>query len=81
VKILNLGLLESEEVLEALREEIFTMCQLDHPNILRLEEVYESETQIFLIQVRCSLLLFERNQEQFLYFGSTHKNSSLLTVH
>jgi serine/threonine protein kinase len=50
VKVLNLGLVESNEVLERLREEIFTMCQLDHPNILRLEEVYESETQIFLIQ-------------------------------
>jgi calcium-dependent protein kinase len=53
VKVLNLGLLESDAVLECLREEIFTMCQLDHPNILRLEEVYESETQIFLIQELC----------------------------
>ena len=53
VKILNLGLLENDAVLECLREEIFTMCQLDHPNILRLEEVYESETQIFLIQELC----------------------------
>jgi len=65
VKVLNLGLIESEEVLEALREEIFIMCQLDHPNILRLEEVYESETQIFLIQELCSGGdLFDRLEEQ-----------------
>ncbi|KAG7374040.1 protein kinase domain containing protein [Nitzschia inconspicua] len=53
VKVLNLGLLVCDAVLDSLREEIFIMCQLDHPNILRLEEVYESETQIFLIQELC----------------------------
>jgi hypothetical protein len=42
VKCLDLGLIETEEGLHQLREEIFIMCQLDHPNIVRLEEVYES---------------------------------------
>jgi calcium-dependent protein kinase len=65
VKVLNLGLIENDAVLEALREEVFIMCQLDHPNILRLEEVYESETQIFLIQELCSGGdLFDRLEEQ-----------------
>jgi len=49
VKCLNIGLIESDEVLEALREEVFIMCQTDHPDIIRLEEVYESDSQIYLI--------------------------------
>ncbi len=65
VKCLELNLVESDEVLEPLREEIFVMCQLDHPGILRLEEVYESDTQIFLIQQLCTGGdLFERLDEQ-----------------
>ena len=42
VKCLDLGLIDSEEGLKQLKEEIYIMCQLDHPNIVRLEEVYES---------------------------------------
>lgn len=38
VKCLDLGLVDSAEGLQQLREEIFIMCQLDHPNIVRLEE-------------------------------------------
>ena len=53
VKCLDLGLIQTEEGLQALREEIFIMCQLDHPNIVRLEEVYESETEIYLVQELC----------------------------
>lgn len=65
VKCLKLSLIESDAVLEALREEIFVMCQLDHPNILRLEEVYESESQIFLIQQLCEGGdVFDRLEEQ-----------------
>ena len=53
VKCLDLSLLETEESLEQLRQEIFIMCQLDHPNIVRLEEVYESTTEIYLVQELC----------------------------
>jgi hypothetical protein len=48
VKCLDLGLVETAEGLQQLREEIFIMCQLDHPNIIRLEEVYESHSEIYL---------------------------------
>eukprot|EP00529_Nitzschia_sp_RCC80_P004108 CAMPEP_0113518152 /NCGR_PEP_ID=MMETSP0014_2-20120614/42701_1 /TAXON_ID=2857 /ORGANISM="Nitzschia sp." /LENGTH=918 /DNA_ID=CAMNT_0000415519 /DNA_START=164 /DNA_END=2920 /DNA_ORIENTATION=- /assembly_acc=CAM_ASM_000159 len=65
VKCLNLGLIEQKGVLDSLREEIFIMSQLDHPNILRLEEVYESETQIYLIQELChGGDLFDRLDDQ-----------------
>jgi len=49
VKCLNIGLITDEATIETMREEIFIMCQADHPDIIRLEEVYESENQIFLI--------------------------------
>mmetsp|Transcript_15992 Transcript_15992/g.44227 ORF Transcript_15992/g.44227 Transcript_15992/m.44227 type:complete len:609 (-) Transcript_15992:496-2322(-) len=48
-KCLNIGLIESEAIIQALREEVFIMCQADHPDIIRLEEVYESDEQIYLI--------------------------------
>jgi hypothetical protein len=52
VKCLDLGLVKSAEGLQALRDEIFIMCTLDYPNIMQLIEAYESETEIYLIQVR-----------------------------
>ena len=65
VKVLDLGLVETEEGLQQLREEIFIMCQLDHPNIVRLEEVYESHTEIYLVQELCfGGELFDRLDEQ-----------------
>jgi hypothetical protein len=65
VKSLDLGLLKTEDDLHQLREEIFIMCQLDHPNIVRLEEVYESHSEIFLVQELCSGgELFDRLDEQ-----------------
>ena len=65
VKCLDLGLVETEEGLQQLREEIYIMCQLDHPNIVRLEEVYESHNEIYLVQELCvGGELFDRLDEQ-----------------
>lgn len=65
VKCLDLGLVETEEGLQQLREEIAIMCQLDHPNIVRLEEVYESASEIYLVQELCvGGELFDRLDEQ-----------------
>lgn len=65
VKCLDLGLIESEEGLQQLRDEIAIMCQLDHPNIIRLEEVYESPSEIYLVQELClGGELFDRLDEQ-----------------
>jgi len=65
VKCLDLGLVETEEGLQQLREEIAIMCQLDHPNIVRLEEVYESKSEIYLVQELCvGGELFDRLDEQ-----------------
>mmetsp|Transcript_11797 Transcript_11797/g.29899 ORF Transcript_11797/g.29899 Transcript_11797/m.29899 type:complete len:1104 (-) Transcript_11797:44-3355(-) len=65
VKSLDLGLVETKEGLEQLRDEIFIMCQLDHPNIVRLEEVYESHSEIYLVQELCvGGELFDRLDEQ-----------------
>jgi calcium-dependent protein kinase len=65
VKCLDLGLVDTEEGLMQLREEIYIMCQLDHPNIVRLEEVYESHSEIYLVQELClGGELFDRLDEQ-----------------
>lgn len=57
--------MDSAEGLQQLREEIFIMCQLDHPNIVRLEEVYESHAEIYLVQELCTGgELFDRLDEQ-----------------
>lgn len=65
VKCLDLGLVDTDQELAQLREEIFIMCQLDHPNIVRLEEVYESHSEIYLVQELClGGELFDRLDEQ-----------------
>lgn len=53
VKTLDLGLIKSDAVLEQMRDEIYIMLQLDHPNIVRLEEVYESMNEIYIVQELC----------------------------
>jgi len=41
------------------------MCQLDHPNIVRIEEVYESMHEIYIVQELClGGDLFDRLHEQ-----------------
>ena len=48
-----------------LRNEIFIMCQLDHPNIVRIQEVYESTNEIYIVQELClGGELFDRLDEQ-----------------
>ena len=65
VKCLDLALIDSDEGLRQLKEEIYIMCQLDHPNIVRLEEVYESHSEIYLVQEVCKGgELFDRLDEQ-----------------
>jgi Protein kinase domain len=65
VKVLDLRMVVTEDGLRQLREEIFIMCQLDHPNIVRLEEVYESHSEIYLVQELClGGELFDRLDEQ-----------------
>jgi len=53
VKCLNLSKFDTEESWRQLRDEVFITCQLDHPNIVRLEEVYESHSEIYLVQELC----------------------------
>lgn len=65
VKVLDLDLIDTEEGLRQLRNEIFIMCQLDHPNIVRIEEVYESASEIYIVQELCKGGdLFDRLDEQ-----------------
>ena len=65
VKILELGKINSTEGLAQLRNEIFIMCQLDHPNIARIEEVYESPKEIYIVQELClGGDLFDRLDEE-----------------
>ncbi|GAX10977.1 hypothetical protein FisN_2Lh507 [Fistulifera solaris] len=65
VKCLDIGLVDSIEGLRQLRNEIFIMCQLDHPNIVRIEEVYESTNEIYILQELChGGDLFDRLDEQ-----------------
>jgi len=79
VKSLDLGLVATEEGLQQLREEIAIMCQLDHPNIVRLEEVYESHSEIYLVQELCEGgELFDRLDEQPDYHYSESRCAALV---
>lgn len=53
VKCLDLGAVKSTQELKALRNEIAIMCQLDHPFIVRITEVYESANEIYIVQELC----------------------------
>jgi hypothetical protein len=64
-KCLDTGLIDSDEAMQQLRNEVSIMCQLDHPNIVRIEEVYESPDRLFIIQELCTGgELFDRLEEQ-----------------
>jgi serine/threonine protein kinase len=43
----------SEESLKMVRQEISIMALLDHPNILRLHESFETANKIFLVMPLC----------------------------
>jgi len=65
VKVLDMGLINTMEGLRQLRDEIRIMCQLDHPNIVRIEEVYESANEIYIVQELCTGGdLFDRLEDQ-----------------
>ena len=53
IKCLNLGLIKSDAILEQMCDEIYIMLQLYHPNIVHLEEVYESTNEIYIVQELC----------------------------
>ena len=56
---------EKEQVLSYLKEEITIMCELDHPGIHRLEEVYETQNRLYLTQQLCrGGDLFDRAEDQ-----------------
>jgi calcium-dependent protein kinase len=65
VKCMDLGLIDTKEGLLQLRNEISIMCHLDHPNIVRIEEVYMSINEIFIVQELClGGDLFDRLEQQ-----------------
>lgn len=69
VKCLDLTKIETEEGLQRICEEICILSELDHPNIGRLEEVYESQSKVYLVQELClGRELLDRLDEQPEYF-------------
>ena len=78
VKCLDLTLINTPEALVQLRNEIYIMCHLDHPNIMRIKEVYESNDELFMVQEICTGGdLFERLDQQPDYHY-TEKQCALL---
>jgi len=53
VKYLSLNQIETAQGLAQLREEVGILMQLDHPNVVKLQAVYESEDEIYLVQELC----------------------------
>ena len=65
VKRLDLLDAKTENDQKQLLEEIYAMCRLEHPHVVRLEEVYESESEIYLVEELCEGgELFDALQEQ-----------------
>ena len=59
------GMASGPEGLEQLTNEIFIMCQLDMPYIVRIEEVYASPDEMYIVQELCSGgELFDRLEDQ-----------------
>lgn len=78
VKCLDLSLINTPEALVQLRNEIYIMCHLDHPNVMRIEEVYESNNELYIVQEICTGGdLFERLDQQP-HYHYTEKQCALL---
>lgn len=54
VKIMDLTKYGTEKRLTQLKNEVLISAQVDHANIIRLEEVYQSETHLYLVQELCT---------------------------
>ena len=79
VECLDLSLIEKDHYLQQLRDEIHIMFQLDHPNIVQLEEVYESVDEIYLVQELCTGgEVFDRLEELSDYRYTEHQCSLLV---
>lgn len=79
LKRLDMTKVKSDTQAMQLLAEIEVMCQLDHPNIITLEEVYESHDDIFLV---CELCyggeLFDRLDQQPNYHYSEEQCANLI---
>ena len=51
LKILNRAYVENK--FDSIQEEINVLCQLDHPNIIKLFETYEDVRNIYLVMELC----------------------------
>jgi calcium-dependent protein kinase len=79
VKCLDLTLINTPASLLQLRNEIFIMCQLDHPNVMRIEEVYESNNELYIVQELCvGGDLFDRLDQQPHYHYTEEQCASLV---
>lgn len=79
LKQLDMSKIKSERQAMQLLEEIEIMCQLDHPNIIKLEEVYESDEHIYLVVELChGGELFDRLDMQPGYRYSEEKSAQLM---
>lgn len=79
VKRLNLIVVDSDEARAQLIEEIDIMCQLDHPNVIRLEEIYASDNIVYLVQELClGGELFDQLDQQEDYHFSEDKARELV---
>jgi calcium-dependent protein kinase len=70
VKIVDLSKYTTEKRLTQLKTEVRIGSQVNHTNIIRLEEVYESDTHLYLVQELCT------GGDLFDYLKS-HKNGHL----
>ena len=54
VKIIDLSRYNTEKRIEQLKNEVCISAEVNHPNIIHLKEVYQSETHLYLVQELCT---------------------------